>query len=232
MRKELPNSLYRQNLAEQEAERLSSLESSLRSHVARIAELRNLSIKSVKQLESITPEWLEGEIAKSKNSLSTVLGVGGFIPAGISKQFDDEYNKVRKECAQPIASIQSELLSCKDRGISLRIDSEGLPRFNEDDVKAAIDKAATYKFSDEEKELYTLFAEIVETMNKIRQYEQQHGAKKSNIPNTIVWLFNGTYDTRTGELISGKEYEFTPEYFFRLIAFGKLFLRNPEEDDD
>ena len=87
-------------------------------------------------------------------------------------------------------------------------------------------------FSDEEKELYTLFAEIVETMNKIRQYEQQHGAKKSNIPNTIVWLFNGTYDTRTGELISGKEYEFTPEYFFRLIAFGKLFLRNPEEDDD
>ena len=219
----LPDSLFIPMKEKTAREKFESMEKTLQKYVARISELRNVKFSSVEQLEGITHEWLESEIKKSKDNLSQVFGAGGFIPQGIASQFNDEYDKVRSECDQPISGVQEHLSKCKQIGISLTVDAYGVPH-----VEALVSKESTRMFTDAEKGLYPLLVTLFETMNDIHRYEAAMGAEPSNLPSVIG-------EHVSGEKVKGKTvYDFTPEDYVSLLNWGRvLFVKpNVEESDE
>ena len=223
----LPDSLFIPRQEEKAREKFDSLEKALQKYVARISELRNVKFSSVKQLEGITHEWLESEIKKSKDNLSKFFGAGGFIPQGIASQFNDEYNKVRSECEQPINGVQDHLSRCKQFGIGLTVDVDGVPHFDEKDVEALIAKESTRVFSDMEKGLYPLLVTLFDTMNDIHRYEAAMGAEPSSLSSVIT-------DHIQAETLRGKKvYDFTPEDYVSLLNWGRvLFVKPKAEESD
>lgn len=220
--KNLPKSLVNQLAMENLQKEYDKKQELLQKYVAEISRLRNLSISSVEQLEAISHKWLEDEITKSQENLRTVFGSsGGFIPAGISKQFDDEYNRVRQECFGHIDGIVEIRNWCKDRGIGIKIDSKGRPWLNEKDVKEAVNREASRTFSEEERHYYTLLGNLFASLNEIHRYETLQGMDHAEL-HTIISEENTARLVRTETSIKANEYAFTPEKFLSWLNWGKV----------
>ena len=202
----------------------------LQEATAKISELRNLKLETVEQLETISKEWLEEEICKSKKNLNTLLGSsGGFIPAGIAKQFADEYERVRRECQEPIDIITDSLAWCREAGISVKMDSKGRPWLSEKDVKEAVEREATHTFSEAEMEYYEHFQAIFEAMDALQAYESENGFDPSDLQNVTADRFLSCYIIDLDTLkVRKKPFQYTPEEYFRVLCSGKIFRKKPK----
>ena len=182
----------------------------------------NITISSTEQLEGVTPEWLEDQISKSESNLRTVLGAGTFIPAGISKQFADNYAEIREKAASPVESIVNMLAFLKENGIGIKIDSKGRPWLNEKDVKAKIEETATYQFSESDKEAFPRLQAIFEALNEWLKFER---AKKYAPANLQEILSNAD---KARVLEQRNLFDFNPGFFYTLKAWGRI-LRQTEQ---
>lgn len=232
--KNLPKKIFLDDVKESLETSYNKKQDSLQNATAKIAELRNLKIETVEQLESISPEWLENEINKSKQNLSTIFGTsGGFIPSGISKQFSDEYERVRRECKDPIETITGHLLWCKDKGIGIKIDSKGRPWFNEKDVKESVEREATHCFSETEIEYYQHFQAIFEAMDGLRSYESENGFEMSDLQTVMRDRFASCFSVDMNTLKTNRRsYQFTPEEYYKLIGYGRICRKGIKNEDD
>ena len=227
--KKLPKSIVNQLAMERLQKEFDNKQELLQKHVAEISRLRNMSISSVEQLEAISHKWLEDEIAKSQENLRTIFHAsGGFVPAGISEQFNDEYNRVRKECFSHIDEIANIRDWCKVRGIGIKIDSKGRPWLNEKDVKEAILKESSHTFSEEEKHYYELLANLFDAINEIHRYEESKGLAHSEL-HSIIREQDIARTIRSETDIRLKEYRFTPEVFHSLLCYGKVCRREANQ---
>lgn len=232
--KKLPKKIFLTDVKERLEGEISKKQESLQRATAKLSELRNMRIESVEQLEGISPEWLEGEISKSKQNLSIVFGnSGGFIPHGIAKQFSDEYERVRRDCQDPMETIAGHLAWCKKNGIGIKIDSKGRPWLNEKDVKELVEREATHTFSEAEVEYYAYFQAIFEAMDALRAYESQNGFTASNLQGILADRFIACFhfDEKTCKTIY-KPYQFSPEEYYTLIRWGKIFRHEHKEECD
>ena len=230
--KKLPKKILFDDTKERLEKEYNEKQDSLQEAAAKISELRNLKIESVEQLEGISFDWLEKEISKSKNNLNTLFGSsGGFIPAGISKQFSDEYERVRRECNDPIDKITDIVAWCKRKGIGIKMDSKGRPWLNEKDVKEKVEREATHTFSEEEEEYYGYFQAIFEAMDTLRRYESSHGLESSNLQGILADRFIACFhfDEKTCKTIY-KPYQYSPEEYYKLICWG-VILRKKQNTD-
>lgn len=220
--KNLPKSLVNQLTMENLQKEYDRKQDLLQKSVAEISRLRNISISSVEQFEVISHKWIEDEISKSKESLKTVFGDnGGFIPAGISKQFDDEYNRVRQECFGHIDGIIDIRNWCEAHGIGIKIDSKGRPWLNEKDVKEAVLKEATRTFSEEERHYYTLLGDLFASLNEIHRYEKLQGMAHASF-DAILHEENLARIVTTETSVKLHEWDFGPEKFLSWLNWGKV----------
>lgn len=187
-----------------------------------ISRTLNIKLESIEQLKGINEEWVDSLIAKSRDNLKSVLGMGtgSFIPAGISKQFSDEYTRVRRECEDPIATITGVIDWCESKGIGLKIDSKGRPWLNEKDVREQVEREATISFSAEQLAYYEHFQHIFESMDALRSYERENGYLPAALQTIMADRFKGLALASNGDTKSS--YQFSPEGFFSLIAWGKI----------
>lgn len=231
--KKLPKKIILSDVKESVEKTFSEKQTFLQDAVAKISELRNLKFESVEQLESVSKKWLEAEINQSKQNLNTMFAnTGGFIPAGISKQFSDEYERVKKECQAPINTIKGTLAWCKEKGIGLKIDSKGRPWLNEKDVKEAVEREATHTFSDGEMEYYEHFQAIFEAMDALRRFESENGYEPSDLQTVTANRFVACFRIDMETLKQHHEpFQFTPEEYYRLIAYGKICRKKHPKDD-
>ena len=232
--KKLPKKIFLTDVKERLEETYNKRQEILQIATAKLSQLRNLRIESVEQLEGISPEWLEEEISNSKKNLTTIFGnSGGFIPAGISKQFSDEYERVRRECQDPIETITGSLAWCRENGIGIKIDSKGRPWLNEKDVKELVEREATHTFSEAEVEYYAYFQAIFEAMDALRAYESQNGFRPSDLQGVVTDRFLAcfTFDNDTCKTIR-RPYQFTPEEYYTLIRWGKIIRHEHKEECD
>ena len=232
--KKLPNKILRADVKKHLEEEYSKKQDLLQGAAAKISELRNLKIETVEQLEAINNKWLENEIDKSKKNLSTIFGTsGGFIPAGISKQFSDEYERVRRECQNPIDMIKLTLAWCKTKGIGIKMDSKGRPWLNEKDVKEAVEREATHCFSEEEKEYYEYFQAIFEAMDALRSYESKNGFESSDLQTVVTNRFLSCFIINPDTMQQhSKPYQYTPEEYFTALCSGRIFRKKQVVDID
>ena len=222
--KKLPKKVVLEDRKAKIREKFEEKQDVLQRATARLSELRNLNIETVEQLEGISLDWLEDEIAKSKKNLSMIFGSsGGFIPAGISRQFSDEYERVRMECRNPIAIITGTLDWCRQNGIGIKIDSKGRPWLNEKDVKELVDREATHTFSAQETEYYEYFQAIFDAMDTLRQYESENGFEPSNLQGVMNERLLACFyiDQETMKPIR-KAYQFSPEEYLTQIMWGRI----------
>ena len=220
--KKLPKKVILANVKERLEETYTKKQDSLQEATAKISELRNLKIETVEQLEKVSKEWIEEEITKSKKNLNTVFGSsGGFIPAGIAKQFSDEYERVRRDCQQPIDTITAHLAWCKEKGIGIKMDSKGRPWLNEKDLKEVVEREATHTFSEEETEYYEHFQAIFEAMDALQDYESKNGFEPSNLQGVITDRFLCCYhvDMETLKEVR-RPFQYTPEEYYRVLCSG------------
>lgn len=231
--KQLPRKVILSEAKERAEETFEKKQSILQDAVAKISELRNVKIRTVEQLEAISHEWLEGEISKSKSNLYSLFGsAGGFIPSGISRQFSDEYERVRNDCYSPIETIVSCVAWCKEKGIGLKIDSQGRPWLNEKDVKNAVEQLATHTFSEEERAYYERFQAIFEAMDALRAYESENGFEPSNLQSVISERMIAVYIGEKTLKTEHKPYQYNPIEYLRLIHWGKIMRRKHEDAED
>lgn len=225
--KELPKTYLRQDVADREKEKWDGRQESLQKSVQELSELMNITISSVEQLEGVTPEWLEDQICKSESNLRTVLGAGTFIPAGISKQFADNYAEIREKTASPVENIVSMLAYMKENGIGIKIDSKGRPWLNEKDVKAKIEETATFQFSESDKEAYPYFAAVFEALNELLKFQK---AKKF-APCNLQEILSNADAARVLEHRS--LFDFNAGSFYTLKAWGKILrpTEQPKKDE-
>lgn len=228
--KELTKTYFRQDVADTEKEKWDSRQEILQRNVQTLSELMNITINSIEQLESVNPEWLEDQISKSESNLRSVLGAGTFIPAGISKQFADNYAEIREKAASPVESIVSMLTFLKGNSIGIKIDSKGRPWLNEKDVKTKIDETATYQFSESDKEAYPYLQAIFEALNNWLKFEK---AKKYAPANLQEILSNAD---KARVLEQRNLFDFNPGFFYTLKAWGRILkpteLPKKVEDND
>lgn len=226
--KKLPKKIILSDVKERVEKTFSEKQSRLQEAAAKISELRNLKFESVEQLEGVSKKWLEAEINQSKQNLNTMFATtGGFIPAGISKQFSDEYERVKKECQTPINTIKDTLTWCKEKGIGLKIDSKGRPWLNEKDVKETVEREATYTFSSDEAEYYEYFQAIFEAMDALQRYESQNGFKPSNLQRVMSERLIACFHIDQDTLKEHKRpYQFTPEEYLGQIKWGNIFRKS------
>ena len=198
----------------------------LQEATATISQRLNIKLESVDQLKGINEEWVDSLIAKSQDNLKSVLGAGSFIPSGISKQFSDEYTRVRRDCEDPIATITGVIDWCESKGIGFKIDSKGRPWLNEKDVREAVEREATFSFSAEQIAYYEHFQAIFESMDSLRAYECQNGLQPADLQTIMADRFKdlayaSIYEATKYEATK-LPYQFSPEGFYDLIAWGKI----------
>ena len=221
--KKLPRKVIRANAKERLEEEFQNLQERLQEASAKLSTLRNVKFESVEQFEAISDKWLKEEIAKSKENLNTVFGGGGFIPEGIARQFATEYDRVRKECKEPINTIVSILSNCKQRGIGIKIDSKGRPWLNEKHIKEAVEREAAFSFSDEQMEYYEHFQAIFEAMDALRRYERENGFEEANLQGIMADRFLQCYKVDINTLKTHtRPFQYTPEEFCNLIGWGSI----------
>ena len=221
--KKLPKTIIVEHNRKAHQDAFDGQQAILQENVKAISELMNLKIESVEQLEGITPEWLDGEILKSKNNLKMIFGAGGgFIPEQVSSQFSDNYEEIRFKAQKPIASIQSALDFCKQKNVGIKIDSNGKPWLNEKEVKENIEKASTYTFTEEDSAYYTLLGNVFDALNEVRKYEKQNGLSTSELAKII----SNVADVEG--LKGGNTFPFEPKDFLTLKLWGKIL--KPKEN--
>lgn len=219
--KKLPKKIVIEDRKKKAQESYDEKQVVLQEATETISRTLNIKLESVEQLKSISEEWVDSLIAKSQDNLKSVLGAGSFIPAGISKQFSDEYTRVRRECEDPIATITGVVDWCESKGIGLKIDSKGRPWLNEKDVRESVEQEATISFSAEQIAYYERFQHIFESMDDLRAYERENGYQPSDLQTIMSDRFTElAYASINGA--TKLPYQFSPERFFSLIAWGKI----------
>ena len=216
--KELSKTYFRQDVADREQEILDGRQANLQKSVQELSELMNITISSVEQLECINPEWLEEKIRKSESNLRAVLGADTFIPAGISKQFADNYSEVRQKASSPVENIVDVLAYLKENGIGIKIDSKGRPWLNEKDVKAKIEEKATFQFSESDKEAYPYFAAVFEALNELLKFQKA----KKYAPCNLQEILTNADAARVLE--NRSLFDFNAGAFYTLKAWGKILM--------
>ena len=212
--KTLPKSVFLEDVARREKEKWEGIQSTLQKSVSELSELMNMTFGKVEDLEAVSIEWLNAQIEQSRKNLKSVLGAGSFIPKGISKQFDENYNDIREKAAQPVEGIVNTLVFLKEHGVSIKIDSHGRPWLNEKEVKAKVEASANYTFPDSQREAYTYLQAIVEAIVSLRKYEKEKNLERCDIGSVI----NSIASDGTGK----NGLNLKPEKFFSLIAYGRI----------
>lgn len=217
--KQLPNTIHRESVAEREQKRYDSRQESLQTNVVGLSDLINVKFESTEQLEAVTTEWLDDQISKSKSNLRTIFGTnGGFIPAGISQQFADNYEAIRKAARPFIEGIQDGLTFAKSEQIPLKFDSKGRPWLDEKVVREKVKESALYSFTEEEKEFYGLIAPIFDALDEVRKYEKEHGLISSDLKKVLSEYIESADLQRA-------KYTLTPEKYYTLTSYGKVLAR-------
>ena len=215
--KVLPKKIYREDVAKQHSEKLEEIQEHFQKSVADLSEAMNMTFPDVEALEAINEEWLKDQISKSKKSLKSIFAAGGgFIPAGISKQFEQNYADIESKAQPLVDGIVWYMDDLKKKGIKVKVDSKGRPWLDEKDVKASVEAAATYTFSDAQREAWNLIISACESLNEWLEFEKANGFAQSQILDLLknVALAN-KYNGKTS-------YIPTPEKFFNWIACGEL----------
>lgn len=229
--KALPKKLLNSKALENAQEKCDTVQGILQKNAMDLSELMNIRFTSFEELDEVSPIWLDDQIKKSKNSLKAVFGAGGgFIPTGISKQFEDNYADVRNRALPIIYNVQASLQWCKTKGIGIKIDSKGKPWLNEKDVKEAVTKYAEYTFSEDQNTYYTLLCKVFESIDEIHSYEKSKGMEVADLAKIIS-------DWNTARVLNKqKDFDFTPNDFLTLINWGKICrmkeVTNNEKADD
>ena len=216
--KKSPKTYFLENTANDLREKWERRQEAFQNAVATLCELTNTTFTSADQLEAVNIDWVNKQISRSQQSLKSILGAGCFIPAGISKQFETNYKEIRDRISGPVNTISAIMKSLKDDGIKVKVDSKGRPWFDEKDVKAIVDKAATYTFPDVHREGYQYVQKVIEALNELRRFEKANGFAPSNI---MTVLGNCNYFNKNSK---GKDtFDMSDEQFFRAYAHGILF---------
>lgn len=218
--KKLPKKIVIEDRKKKAQESYDEKQVVLQEATETISRTLNIKLETVDELKGINEEWLDNLITKSRDNLKSVLGAVSFIPAGINKQFSDQYTRVRRECEDPIATITGVIDWCETKGIGLKIDSKGRPWLNEKDVREQVEREATISFSAEQLAYYEHFQHIFESMDALRAYERENGYQPAALQTIMADRFKGLALTSNGGTKSS--YQFSPEGFFSLIAWGKI----------
>lgn len=212
--KVLSKSVFLEDVARMEKEKWERIQSSLQKSVSELSDLTNTTFGKVEDLEAVSIEWLNYQIEHSRKNLKTVLGAGCFIPAGISRQFDANYNDIKEKATGPVNGIVSSLAFLKEHGVSIKIDSHGRPWLNEKEVREKVKASATYKFPDNQREAYTYFQAIVEAIVSLRKYEKEQNLEHCDIGSVL--------NSIAGDSMGNSGLNLKPEKFFSLIAYGMI----------
>ena len=215
----LPKSIFIESTAKAERERLDKSQANLQKNVLCLSELLDFEITTIRQIEALTPEWLENEILSSKKNVRMAFGSGiGFIPRKVSKSLSDEYDKVHEACKEPVEQLRKELAFARENGLSLYLDANGVPRYNEEDVERYVQEKSIYTFSEEEKAFFPIIASIFESMDEVRKFEKEHGCVPCNLQGIIEDRFRVN-------ISEGKGYRLSPNDFLSLRMWGKVLGR-------
>lgn len=215
--KVLPKKIFREDVAKQHSEKLEEEQERFQKSVADLSEAMNMTFPDVAALEAINEEWLKDQISKSKKSLKSIFGAGGgFIPAGISKQFEQNYTDIKNKALPLVNSIVWYMDDLKKKGIKVKVDSKGRPWLDEKDVKASVEAAATYTFSDAQREAWVSIVTACEALDEWRKYEKANNFTQSPI---LALLDNVAIANKQDGKTS---FVPTPEQFFTWIAWGKV----------
>lgn len=226
--KVLPKSIFREDYAREEQERWDKRQRSFQKEVALLSELMNITFEKVEQLEAVNVEWLKEQIERSQKNLKSVLGAGSFIPSGISKQFNDNYDDIRRRAVDPVNDIASTMEFLKGQSVKVKIDSKGRPWFDEKDVKAKVTAYATYMFSVPQREAFPYVQAISDALNAWRKFEKDKGYQQGN----VLSLMNNINLTNKQD---GKDnFDISADEFFNFIAYGRILriVDKPEPEED
>ena len=215
--KVLPKKIYREDVAKKHREKLEGVQKRFQKSVADLSEAMNMTFPDVAALEAINDKWLNDQISKSKKSLKSVFGAdGGFIPSGISKQFEQNYTDIKNKALPLVNNIVLYMDDLKKKGIKVKVDSKGRPWLDEKDVKASVEAAATYTFSDAQREAWAHIIAACEALNEWRKYEKANNFAQSPILDLLNNVAFANKKNRKPSFIP------TPEQFFTWIAWGKV----------
>ena len=181
MKKNELTTIYLANVAKDEKDKWHDFEYYFQEDVKALSKEINIKFSTAEEIAEISPEWLEKQIDQSRKNLTGVLGAGCFVPAAIAKQFDDNYNAIKRTCTPLAESIMSEWQHLAKRGVGITIDEDGVPHLNPNDVQRCIDQAATKTFTDKQKEGWGYLSAVTKALNNLRLWEKAQKLLPSQI---------------------------------------------------
>ena len=224
MKKNELTTIYLDSVAREEKNKWKDFEFYFQENVTALSKHINTKFSTAEQIAEIAPEWLEKQIEQSRKNLTGVLGAGCFVPAAIAKQFNDNYNAIKRTCTPIAESIMSEWLHLTNRGVAITIDENGVPHLNPNDVQRCIDEAATRTFTEKQKEGWGYLSAVTKALNNLRLYEK---AQKL-IPSQIITLLS---EANHAHKLNGEDtFTITPAAFYHAIAYGRIL--RPETTDE
>ena len=142
-----------------------------------------IAVDDVETLLKISRDWLKQYLT---DNYKAFVEASGFVPAATRQRVLDEYNQTGAT-AEPFA-VTIETILKRRQGFPLKQDSKGNFWFDEKTVKAWATEQATRHFSEDEQQYYTLLGEVVEVLNKVAEFERDHGMRQFIIHGKTYWL--------------------------------------------
>lgn len=226
--KALAKKVFREDFAREEQARWDKRQKIFQKEVAALSELMNITFERVEELETVNAEWLDGQIEHSKKNIKSMLGVGSFIPSGISKQFNDNYEDIRHRAITHVDDIASVMEYLKEQGVKVKIDSKGRPWFDEKDVKEKVNTYATYTFSDAHREAFQYLLAISDALNAWRKFEKDKGYQEGDVLRVMKCV---NYTNKQ----NGKDnFDISADALFNFMAYGTILspVDKPEPEED